>query len=106
MFLQAGFNARNHDTGIRGWTRHVRGNRGGFAPAELRRFVCGDYFWYGARFVVWGEQCVLGTHHGFSLPWEYQERLPQCDLDTREEAEVWPWVEERRRKMEAGEPLE
>ena len=78
MFLRAGFNARNHDTGIRGWTRHVRGAK--FARAELRRFSSGEYFWYGERFLSWGDAIILGTHWSFDLPWEWQHGLPQCEL--------------------------
>lgn len=55
-FLRAGFNARNRDTGIRAWTRALRGST--FAVGELRQFQCGDFFWYGDRpklgaFLVW-----------------------------------------------------
>lgn len=97
MFLRAGFNARNFDTGIRAWTRHVRGGK--FAPAELRRFSSGDYFWYGKRFLVWGDTIVLGTYHAFDLPWEFQNGLAHCDLDTREEHPAWEWAEKRRAAM-------
>lgn len=101
-FLQAGFNARNRDTGIRGWTRHVSGTV--FAPAELRAFHCGDFFWFGERagrgaFLVWGEKVVLGSHWDFRLPWEHQQQLPQCDLETREELVPWEWVAKRRADM-------
>ena len=82
-FLKAGFNGRNHDTGIRGFTCHVRSNRRKVAPAELRRFACGDYFWYGDRgpgkggFIAWGECVVIASHEAFKrrtgLP---QSRLP------------------------------
>lgn len=48
-------NARNHDTGIRAVTRHERGNKRGWAPAQLRVFACGDRFWYGGNFLAWGE---------------------------------------------------
>lgn len=99
-FLRAGFNARNTDTGIRGWTRQARGGR--FALAELRRFGCGDYFWYGARFLAWGEQVVLGTWRAFDLPWAYQNGLGHCDIATREEHKAWEWVEERQRELEAA----
>lgn len=107
-FLKAGFNARNTDTGIRGWTRHVRGKQ--FAPAELRRWQCGDYFWIGERhgkgtFIVWGEFVVGGSHYGFDLAWEYQNGLAHSDIDTREETPAWGWVEERRRKLAAGEAI-
>lgn len=77
-FLRAGFNAQNRDTGIRGWTRHVDGNR--FAPAELRQFRCGDFFWYGARFLAWGEQVVLGSRNELDLPWNAQYGLAQSRL--------------------------
>lgn len=85
-FLKAGFNARNRDTGVRGWTRHANGRE--FAPAELRRFQCGDFFWLGDRpklgsFLVWGELVVMGTHYGFDLPYEFQHALPKCDLESR-----------------------
>jgi hypothetical protein len=104
-FLQAGFNARNFDTGIRGWTRHVRGGK--FAPAELRIFTpSNDYFWYGARFLSWGECVVLGTHHGFELAWEYQNGLAHCVLETREEVPAWQWVELRRARLARGEVLD
>lgn len=88
-FLQAGFNASNRDTGIRGWTRHLSG--GQFAPAELRQFHRGqDFFWFGGRpgkghFLTWGEFVVLGSHYGFELADEYQYALPRCDLETRRE---------------------
>lgn len=78
-FLRAGFNGRNVDTGIRGWTRPLDGQRG-FAPAELRRFKCGDFFWYGKRFLAWGEQVVLGTWPAIELPLEHQIDLPQSRL--------------------------
>lgn len=78
-FLRAGFNARNFDTGIRGWTRPYNGSAS-FAPAELRMFACGDLFWYGARFLSWGEQVVLGTYRTFDLPWNWQHGLPQSKL--------------------------
>jgi hypothetical protein len=99
-FLQAGFNAHNTKTGIRGWTRNAAGNRHGFAPAELRRFDCGDYFWLGdgprGAFLRWGEQIVLGSWYEFTLPHEHQWNLPQCDLDTRRERGRWvrgEWVD-------------
>lgn len=82
-FLKAGFNGRNYDTGIRGWTRHRDGGK--FKPAELRMFACGDYFWYGASFLAWGESVVIGSHWGFDIPWEFQNALPRCDIDTRRE---------------------
>lgn len=78
-FLRAGFNGKNRDTGIRGWTRPANGERR-FEPAELRAFRCGDYFWYGRRFLAWGEQCVLGTWRSFDLRWEWQYGLPQSRL--------------------------
>lgn len=78
-FLRAGFNARNRDTGIRGWTRPY-GGRSRFAPAELRLFTCGDFFWYGARFLAWGEQCALGSHWAFDLPSAWQYGLPKSRL--------------------------
>jgi len=103
-FLQAGFNAANYKTGIRGWTRHVRDDKRRFAPAELRRFDCDDYFWFGERrdgtgFVSWGECVVLGSHWAFDLPWEYQNGLAHSDLETREEHPAWKWVEKRRAAM-------
>lgn len=85
-FLQAGFNGRNYRTGIKGWTRPARGGR--FAPAELRLFECGDFFWYGARFLAWGEQVVLGSW-GIDLPWEHQHGLPRSDIETRRELGRW-----------------
>ena len=95
-FFQAGFNARNRDTGIRGWTRHARGRQ--FARAELRRWQCGDFFWIGDRpgkgtFIVWGEFVVLGSHYDFDLPHEfsYEHGLPRCDIDTREEHKGIDW---------------
>lgn len=99
-FLRAGFNARNRDTGIRGWTRNAAGGR--FALAELRVFACGDFFWYGARFLAWGEQVVLGTWNDFELDWHYQHGLAHCVIDTREEVEAWGWAEERRTELEAA----
>jgi hypothetical protein len=107
-FLKAGFNPRNRDTGIRGWTRPARGGR--FMPAELRSFECGDYFWLDAgkkpRFLAWGECVVLGSWYEFDLPWEYQNGLAHCVIDTREEVPAWEWVEARRRKLAAGEVLD
>lgn len=97
-FLRAGFNARNRDTGVRGWTRHVDGRE--FAAAELRRFQCGDFFWYGDRgpgkggFLVWGEQVVLGSHYGFELPDEYQYALARCDIESRREYRGNWWLGE------------
>ena len=104
-FLRAGFNHRNRDTGIRGWTRPARGGK--FAAAELRQFVpSGDYFWLDARekprFLAWGEQVVLGSWYEFDLPWEYQNGLAHCDIETREEHPAWDWVEERQRALEAA----
>ncbi len=103
-FLRAGFNARNVVLDIFGWTRPHGTNRSHFAPAELRRFDCGDYFWLGLRkpqFLAWGEQCVFGSW-GFDLPWEYQNGLAHCDLDTREQVPAWKWAEERRAALEAA----
>lgn len=98
-FLQAGFNYRHRSTGIVGWTRHVRDERRRFMPAELIRFVCGDFAWLHAakrpRFLAWGEVVVLGSW-GFQLPLEHQFNLPQCDLDTRRERGRWingEWME-------------
>lgn len=89
-FLKAGFSARNRDTGIRGWTRHVTGRT--FAPAELRRFACGDLFWLGERmvkgemrsFLVWGDEVVIGSRPEFSLPMEWQHGLPQSVIPSPE----------------------
>jgi hypothetical protein len=83
MFLQAGFNPAQRRTGIRGWTRHVRDQRRRFLPAELRQWASGDYFWRVPVGVAWGEQCVLGSYHAFSLPWYHQDYLPACTLDRR-----------------------
>lgn len=91
-FLKAGFNGRNYKTGIRGWTRPARGGK--FAPAELRIFECGDFFWLGDRFLAWGENVVLGSHWGFDLPWQYQEGLARCDLDTRREHAATKWSDD------------
>lgn len=96
-FLRAGFNGRHYATGIRGWTRHIRGGR--FAQARLICFEAGDLAWRGERFLAWGEQCVLGSHWGFELPWEFQNGLAHCDIDTREEHPAWEWVEKRRAVM-------
>lgn len=98
-FLKAGFNGANYKTGIKGWTRPERGGK--FAPAELRQFECGDYFWLGVRhgFVAWGECVVLGSWYEFDLPWEYQNGLAHCVIETREEVPAWEWVEKRRRDM-------
>jgi hypothetical protein len=113
-FLKAGFNWRHRSTGIRGWTRSLEGGRQ-FAPAELIRFApkgthTGDYAWLHLaqrpRFIAWGEQCTFGSWHGFDLPWEYQNGLAHSDLDTRKESPAWRWVEERREKLAAGEPLD
>lgn len=105
MFLQAGFNGRNYRTGIRGWTRHVRDEKRRFRPAELREFVCGDYFWHGRHpdgggFMAWGEQCVLGSWHGFDLPWVYQEGLAHCDVETRKEHPEPDWARRARAELE------
>lgn len=82
-FLRAGFNARSRDTGIRAWTRHVEGRK--FAPAELRQFSAGDYFWLDVekspRFLSWGEQVVIGTWREFDLADEYQFGLPMSKLE-------------------------
>lgn len=106
MFLAAGFNERMRATGVKAWTRHVRGGRRGgrFAPAMLMRLPCGDRAWLAidGRFLVWGDVVVLGSHYAFKLPWVWQHSLPQCDLETRREAEVWPWAEEQRRKLEGA----
>lgn len=68
MFVQAGFNRRHRSTGIRGWTRNVNGNKSGFAPAELIRFLpSGELAWAGKRFLVWGDVCVFGSWEEFDL---------------------------------------
>lgn len=106
MFLQAGFNARNRDTGIRGWTRHLRDPLRRFERAGLRQFIpSGDYFWYGelrggGAFLSNGEQVVLGTYHAFELAWEYQNGLAYCDIDTREVHP--PWGDKRRAALDEG----
>lgn len=110
-FLKAGFNGRNRDSGVRGWTRHVRDPERRFAPAELRQFMpSGDYFWLDVRdpprFIAWGECVVLGSWHEFDLPWDYQNGLAHCVIETREEVPAWEWVEERRRKLATGEALD
>lgn len=96
-FLRAGFNGRNFHTGIRAWTRPLDGRK--FAPAELRMFACGDFFWHGKGFIAWGEQCVIGSHWGFDLPWEFQNGLAHSDLETKKEHPAWEWVEKRRATM-------
>jgi hypothetical protein len=84
-FLRAGFNPKNHDTGIRAATAPA-GSRRGYEPAELRRFACGDYFWYGEGFIAWGECCVfkwfLVRHLG-------RVEKPACAIDTRELETHW-----------------
>lgn len=104
-FLRAGFNPGNWKTGIRGWTRPLQGRRS-FAPAELRRFDCGDYFWLGIKkpaFLAWGDYVVLGSW-GIDLAWEYQNGLAHSDIETRKEHPAWEWVEKRRRDMEPKPP--
>lgn len=82
-FLQAGFNARHRDTGIRGWTRPLNGGR--FDPAELIAFACGDYAWHvrrgnsGHGVIAWGEQAVLGSY-GIELAEEHQAGLPMSKM--------------------------
>lgn len=92
-FLRAGFNPRSRSTGILGWTRAVNGRR--FWPADLRQHVNGDFFWmgFGPTFWAWGEQCVLGSHHGFELAWEHQHGLARCEVDTRREIKAVRYVD-------------
>ena len=66
-FLRAGFNARNRKTRIRAITRPAEG-LARQAPAELRQFECGDYFWFGQKFLAWGESCRFMTWPGLGLP--------------------------------------
>jgi hypothetical protein len=80
-FSQAGINLRNRNTGIRGFISHVRGNRGGFKPAELRIFACGDRFWCGQDFIAWGEcvyfATILAGYREYRRGWQYpQSELP------------------------------
>jgi hypothetical protein len=93
MFLRAGFNPRNHRTGIRAWTRPLAGGK--FAPARLLRFLPGgDYAWHGLRhprFLAWGEACVLGTVNQIDLDWKHQNGLAHSDLDTRREHKATKW---------------
>ena len=62
--------------------------------AELRRFECGDYFWFGDRpgkgsFLAWPERVVIGSRREYSLPWAWQEDLPQSFVETRGELQQW-----------------
>ena len=82
-FLRAGFNARNTDTGIRCWTSAAAGHV--VAVAELRRFACGDYFWYGVRrrkgaFLAWPERVVVHSHPHLALPFSLRHGLEVCCL--------------------------
>lgn len=78
-FLRAGFNARNIATGIMAWVLPRSGGRY-WEAAELRRFECGDHFWYGRSFIAWGECCAFRTHEQIRLPWKHQYGLPQSEL--------------------------
>lgn len=87
-FLQAGFNYRHRETGIRAWTRPLKPSRP-FAPAELIRFVpSGELGWLHLAdrplFLAWGDYCVFGTWPEIDLP-EYVSywALPRCDVDSR-----------------------
>lgn len=75
-FLQADFNKRNRDTGIRAMTRHERSTRG-CAPAELRVFQCGDFFWLGDHFLSWGDYVYFRNFFHVGSSWG----LPQSRLD-------------------------
>lgn len=98
-FLKAGFNPNHRRIGILAWTRAVTGKR--FEPARLIQFQAGDFAWLSLaeRFLAWGESVVLGSHWGFELPWEYQNGLGHCDVDSHEEHAPWKWVEERRAQL-------
>lgn len=80
-FLRAGFNGRNRDTGIRGWTRPLAGGK--FALAELRLMHAGDLLWVGAgkhAFVAWGEACVFGSFGFDDLAGAWDDDLPQSKI--------------------------
>jgi len=88
MFLQAGFNYRHRDTGIRAFTAHVRARRG-WAPARLIVFTPkahhpGDLAWVHnadkPRFLVWGEQCNFRTHAALRLHPLLEWQLESSDL--------------------------
>lgn len=99
MFLRAGFNFRHRQTGIVGWTRHVRDERRRYAVAHLIVMRSGDMAWLGAgdSFLVWGDQVVFGTWPEFDLPREWQDGLPQSPYPTPKTREpspvklVLPW---------------
>lgn len=85
-FLRAGFNPRNHDTGIRAMTSGGRR----FKPAELREFASGDLFWYGDGFLAWGLNVVaFRSYVRLQGTWQ---GLPCCHLDTRAEDKTWTVV--------------
>lgn len=96
-FLRAGFNYRHRETGVRGWTRPLNG-RSTFAPAELIRFKSGDLAWLHLaqkpRFLQWGEQVVLGSWGAIELPWQHQEGLAHCDIETRREHAAVNWSDD------------
>ena len=93
MFTQAGFSKRARPTGIYAFTVHVRGNFGGWKLAQLWRHECGDLFWHGDGFVVWGE-CVrfawlpLEVSGGRVIcsPHAVGRRGPASNIETREPA--------------------
>lgn len=99
VFLQAGFNFRHRATGITAWTRHIRDERKRFAVAQLVVMRSGDLAWLGAgdKFLVWGDQVVIGTWPEFDLPREWQDGLAQSPYPTPKRREpspvklVLPW---------------
>lgn len=87
MFTRAGFNDNARPTDIWAFTVNARGNRGGFAPAQLWRHESGDLFWHGRGFVAWGEGVHIATLIDRDLGNRICKRLaggwglPQCRLD-------------------------
>ena len=93
MFTRAGFNDNARPTGIQAFTMNVRGNRGGWKPAQLWRHESGDLFWHGRGFVAWGHCVQIATLIDTKLGHHMCKRLapgwhlPGCDLDgPRQEA--------------------
>lgn len=91
IYARRGFDRRYQEVGILGWVRNFAGGR--FEPAALVRFirdegVHGDFAWLHLdaepRFLLYGEQVVLGTWPEFSLPDEWQTGLPMSKLPERQ----------------------
>lgn len=99
MFLLAGFNPFNFDTGIRAYTRPVGRRDMKFKLAQLRRWTCGDYFWYRPSvrwhgriiehgFIVWPDTVEFDEPviHAMVRTGRYDEiEVQGCNIENRRE---------------------